>query len=41
MFYEEVKYLFDLLKYISIYNFFEMRFVVVILSLTVQINLPL
>ncbi len=44
MFCEGVKYLFDSLKYKSIYNFFEMRcsgFLVVILSLTVQINIPL
>ncbi len=39
-----VKFLFDSLKCKSIYNFFEMffwMFFVVILSLTVQINLPL
>ncbi len=44
MFCEGVKYLFDSLKCKSIYNFFEMRFsgfFVVILSLPVQINLPL
>ncbi len=44
MFAKGVKYLFESLKCKSIYNFFKMRFldfVVVILSLTVQINLPL
>ncbi len=44
LFCEGVKYFFHSLKCKSIYNFFEMRFsgfFVVILSLTVQINLPL
>ncbi len=44
MFCNGVKYLFDSLKCKSIYSFFEMRFsgfFIIILSLTVQINLPL